>query len=119
MLSISSSNLPTFQIGDGSTISNFSTPTTILADTWYMIAVVKDDSGNALTLYAFHPNGLEIAPAFWHGYASSGKPRCIGQDNSVAPAQNVIGYIEMVGLIGLALTQSQLQNLYNIGINGG
>jgi len=119
MLSISSSNLPTLQIGDGSSISNFSTPTAILADTWYMIAAVKDDIGNALTLYAFHPNGLEITPVLWHGYASSGKPRCIGQDNSVSPAQNAIGYIEMFGVIAVALTQAQLQNLYNVGINGG
>lgn len=124
MLSIgtesSPNNMPAFQIGDGSSISGFFTPNVILADIWYMIAAVKDNVGNSLAMYAFHPNGLESTTGVpWHGYASSIKPRCIGQDNSVTPAQNAIGYIESLAIFAGALSQAQLQSLYNIGINGG
>jgi len=120
-LGFNSSNQLAFQVCDGNTIGSAATTLSggAGADTWYMAAGVKD-AGTSLSAYLFWLlNNSSTNTGSWVGYQSSSKPRCIGQDNSVTPAANFVGYIEALALFNAAFGFTDLQQIFNIGVNGG
>jgi len=116
-------NVPMFQVstaaGLAALIDSMGRGISISPDMWYLIAGVKDIVFNKLWIYLFGPGGLALNSWVPHvQYVSNGaNNRCIGRDE--ATTTNAMGHIEVFALFAYALTQPQLQNLYNVGINGG
>ena len=121
-------NVPTFKVynstGSGTTTS-IGLGSSVSGDTWYLLAGTQDVTNSKLLVYLFGPsnplglsNSVTITLSTQQATSSSGACT-IGQNANASPAVNANQFIEVVGLIGLALTLGQLQNLYSVGVNGG
>lgn len=116
-------NIPMFQVSTAAGLvwlqDSHGVGIPISQDTWYLIAGVKDIVFNKLRIYLFGPGSLALTSSVAHvQYAANGvNNRCIGRDE--ATTTNAHAFIEVFALFAAALTQPQLQNLYNVGVNGG
>ena len=121
-------NVPVFTVYNNvapGTMSAVNLGTPVSGDTWYMLAAVEDIPNQKLLIYLFGPNNplgissfLNITPPSQQASTSTGACT-IGENANAAPVVNAKMFIEAIGMIGLAPTLTQLQNLYSTGVNGG
>lgn len=90
--------------------------TSISTGTWYHVAMVYDKAGNSGKLYV---NGVFEVSSATSGTATNGTAALLigkRQDNPASTALD--GSVTQVGLFSRALSQTEIQNIMNYGLDG-
>lgn len=114
------SGLPRFWMGTSTGSQNLLAPTNVLDGQWHHLAVTADrNSSTGLKLYVDGVKGDERSPTGAYGDLSSTSELCIGSEVGYPLGRDCFqGKIDEVSFYRCALSEADIQSIYNAGSAG-